>query len=85
MLSWTFVYKEYFYHLRQLCDGMLPLTMIKEKDKQQPPPNELLEMLGPPYSSDWTVHKGQFGSFVLRYPFIEGFSHRTTVADFDAD
>ena len=74
-----FVYKEYCYHLRQASDVMTPLMLIKDADKRQPPPADLLKKLGSPYSDDWIVTRGPFGTSVLRYPFIEGTSYSPTI------
>lgn len=76
-----FVYKEYCYHLRQDYDFnvMIPPISIKDEDKRQPPPKKLLEKLGPPYSDEWIVTEGPFGTSVLRYPFIEGNSYSPSV------
>ncbi|CAJ1946199.1 unnamed protein product [Cylindrotheca closterium] len=70
-----FVFKEYCYHLRQKDALMLPLTIIADKDKRQPPSTELLGCLGEAYA-DWTVSEGPFGISVLKYPFIEGDSNK---------
>jgi len=75
-----FVYKEYSYHLRQACDFMMPLFVIEKTDQRQPPPNELLTELGTDYNTEWKVHKGPFGSSVLRYPFIEGSCNSPSVS-----
>jgi hypothetical protein len=75
-----FVYKEYCYHLRQACNVMEPLFPINEEDKRQPPPKELLEVLGSPYSEEWSVRKGSFRTSILCYPFIEGNSYTPSVA-----
>lgn len=48
-------------------------------DKRQPPPNELLKQLGPPYTK-WRVYKGPFDTSILQYPFIEGDSYNVSVA-----
>jgi hypothetical protein len=72
------VVKEYCYHLRQACAVLLPLLKIEDINKRQPPPKELLEKLGSPYS-EWIVHHGPFHTSVLCYPFIEGNSHTPSV------
>ena len=60
--------------MREASKVVSPRLVIQEKDQRQPPPRELLELLGPPYADEWKVHKGPFGISVLRYPFIEGSS-----------
>ena len=70
-----FVYKGYCYQLRQASHVMQPLLVVEDKDKRRPPPQELLDQLGSPYS-EWMVHDGPFGTSVLCYPFLEGSSYR---------
>lgn len=72
------VYKEFCYHLREASDILAPLLIIDKKNQRQPPPDELIKALGPPYT-DWTVCRGPFGISVLCYDFIEGSPNNPSV------
>jgi len=74
-----FVYNEYCYHLRDNRSGFSPVNIFAEKDKRQPPAQELLDALGKPYYTSERVLKGPFETSVLRYPFIKGNAFKPTI------
>jgi serine/threonine protein kinase len=72
------VFKEFCYHLREESNTVVPLFIIEKENQRHPPPKELLNALGSPYT-DWTVHKGPFGIKVLCYDFINGDSNNPSI------
>ena len=73
------VFKEYCYHLREPSDFLSPSNYIRKVHQRQPPPPELLQQLGEPYSTTWIVTRGPMGTSVLCYDWMEGSHNNPTI------